>query len=197
MITQQKLNTILNSEKFKNIHNNFFNYENYFKLKDKSKKRLTFLIDMVENKNDRNFFIELLKIVEHTTDVKLLNNISLYCRFYYEMNIKNRKLNNKQKNVYNKVYKNLMKQLQHKKRKKEEWNNFLAKKKSNITQHLLGTGFKITQIKNKLEKIDKVGSVSSVLNKIKKIKAKDAKSLKCTREIKEKLLILINDNKKK
>ena len=91
MITQKKLNTILNSEKFKNIHNNFFDCSNYFKLKNKAKKRLNFLIDMTENKEDRNFFIELLKVVENTTDEKLLSNISLYCRFYYEINIKKKK----------------------------------------------------------------------------------------------------------
>jgi len=192
MITQQKLETIINSKKFKNIHNNFFNYENYFKLKDKSKKRLTFLIDMVENQKDRNFFIELLKITENTTDEKLLNNISLYCRFIYEMKIKKRKLNNKQKNAYNKVYKSLIKQLEEKRIKKTEWNNFLAKKKGNLVQHLLGTDFKTIQIQNKLEKIDKDGKVGDIFKKLRKIKAKDVKSLKVANNIKNELLNLIN-----
>jgi hypothetical protein len=193
MINQKKLETIINSKKFKNIHNNFFDYSNYFKLKDKSKKRLTFLIDMVENKEDRNFFIELLKVTEQTIDEKLLNNISLYCRFIYEIKIKNRKLNKRQKDAYNKIYNNLIKQLEEKKRRKQEWDNFLVKKKGNITQHLLGTDFKTIQIQNKLEKIDKTGKAGDVFKKLRKIKAKDAKSLKAAKEIKEKLLKLINE----
>jgi len=192
MINQKKLETIINSKKFKNIHNNFFNYENYFKLKDKSKKRLNFLIDIIEDKEDRNFFIELLKVTETTTDEKLLNNISLYCRFIYEINIKKRKLNEKQKDAYNKVYTNLMKQLQHKKRKKTEWNNFLAKKKGNLVQHLLGTDFKTIQIQNKLEKIDKDGKVGDIFKKLKNVKAKNVKSLKVANNIKNELLNLIN-----
>jgi len=192
MITQQKLNTILNSKKFKNIHNNFFDCSNYFKLKNKAKKRLNFLIDMTENKEDRNFFIELLKVVENTTDEKLLSNISLYCKFMYEIKIKKRKLNKKQEDAYNKVYTNLMEQLQHKKIKKEEWNNFLANKKGNITQHLLGTDFKTIQIQNKLEKIDKDGKVGDIFKKLKNVKAKNVKSLKVANNIKNELLNLIN-----
>jgi len=192
MITQQKLNTILNSKKFKNIHNNFFDCSNYFMLKDKAKRRLNFLIDMTEDKDDRNFFIELLKITEITIDEKLLNNISLYCRFYYEMKIKKRKLNNNQKDAYNKVYTNLMEQLQHKKRKKAEWNNFLANKKGNITQHLLGTDFKTIQIQSKLEKVDKTGKAGDIFKKLKNVKAKNVKSLKVANDIKNELLNLIN-----
>jgi hypothetical protein len=192
MINQKKLETILNSKKFKNIHNNFFNYSNYFELKGKSKKRLIFLIDMVENKEERNFFIELLKVVENTIDEKLLNNISLYCRFMYEIKIKNRKLNKKQKDAYNRVYNNLIGQLKEKRIKKTEWNNFLAKKKGNLVQHLLGTDFKITQIQNKLEKIDKDGKAGDVFKKLQNIKAKDVKSVKAANDIKQQLLNLIN-----
>jgi len=192
MINQKKLETIINSEKFKNIHNNFFNCSNYFKLKDKSKKRLNFLIDIIEDKEDRNFFIELLKVTETTTDEKLLSNISLYCKFMYEIKIKKRKLNEKQKDAYNKVYKSLMEQLQHKKIKKTEWNNFLANKKSNITQHLLGTDFKTIQIQSKLEKIDKDGKAGDIFKKLKNVKAKNVKSLKVANSIKNELLNLIN-----
>ena len=192
MINQKKLETIINSEKFKNIHNNFFNCSNYFKLKDKSKKRLNFLIDIIEDKEDRNFFIELLKVTETTTDEKLLSNISLYCKFMYEIKIKKRKLNEKQKDAYNKVYKSLMEQLQHKKIKKTEWNNFLANKKSNITQHLLGTDFKTIQIQSKLKKIDKTGKAGDIFKKLKNVKAKNVKSLKVANSIKDELLNLIN-----
>jgi len=192
MITQQKLNTILNSKKFKNIHNNFFDCSNYFMLKDKAKRRLNFLIDVVESKEDKNFFIELLKITETTTDEKLLSNISLYCRFYYEIKIKKRKLNKKQEDAYNKVYDDLMEQLKEKRIKKTEWNNFLANKKGNITQHLLGADFKTIQIQNKLEKIDKDGKAGDIFKKLKNVKAKNVKSLKVANSIKDELLNLIN-----
>ena len=86
-----------------------------------------------------------------------------------------------------------MEQLKKKKIKKEEWNNFLANKKGNLLQHLLGTDFKTIQIQSKLEKIDKTGKAGDIFKKLKNVKAKNVKSLKVANSIKDELLNLINE----
>jgi len=182
--------------KFEKLHkksNEEFN--NYYNTKQKIKNRIEFLLSVTEDKKQKQHLYLLQSISNTTTNIKLLNNIKVYLRFIYELNIKKTKLNNKQQQAYKQLKQQLKKQIQQKQQKQKLWQQFLDKKKFNLIQHISGTDYKINDITRKIDNIDKNGNASETLNKFKTIKNNNVKSLKIVNDLKEQILNIINNNK--
>lgn len=192
MITKQKLEKVLNSNKFKRIHKKVFveHFNNYYNTKHKAIELLQEILNF-ENK-DKNFFINLLNISKKTGNVNLLNNIYLYCNYYFKSNVLNKQLKKEEQQHFKIVYKQLKKQLKEKEQKQKLFKNVF---KDTITLHILSNTFKIEQIQSKL-KLNNKTELNEKLDKYKKIKEKTNYNVNNLQELKLELKNLINKNKK-
>jgi len=176
----------MNKEKLKEIfekrNTKLQNELNYY---IKNKNRIKNLIELIDNEDDKTFFITLLYVYERTTNEKLIKSIVKFVGYYYYLFIRQKTLNKKMINDYKNNYELLIKLLNEKLENIKIFNNLINKSKNNIIRHILNTDIKINEIKKrgndkvndkikKFEKIEKTGvkkleNIDRLQNKLKEL----------------------------
>lgn len=166
------------------------NWGTYYNTKTNAKNKVKDILDLINNK-DKNLFLELLHITDRTINIKLLNNIYLFSKYYFKTILQEQNLTEKEVKHFKLVKNRLNKQLKAKKEKKL----LLKNKTDNIILHILSNNFKFNVIKQKT-KLKSDNELGEKLDKYKNIKSKVASSNNNLMELKLELKNLINKTKK-